>query len=432
MLRALREPGVERVRAIQALKAAAAAIAAWAVAGWWWEAPMAMMAPWSAVLIVRATVYQSVRCAVQQFLAIALGTVAAAGAGTLTGGTLTAMVIALPLTALAGSHPKFGEYGLSASATAVFVLTYSSYSGTAIGHRLVECLVGSVIGVAVNALVLPPLDLRQVEESLVHMRRRAADLLSAIAEGVGHGRDVQSAAQQWHEESRRLGSALTALREARHRTGESCRMNPVVLVRGGPEALPAEWWDEHWERLAEHVRALTGTLVHAGAEPGRPPPPLPAVAELAGVLAAASRLCALEPVSTQEQGPYAYDSRDFEEVRRTAWEAHARLTASATGTGADMAGAAVIGALSAHTRHLLEELDQTRRRAPEPRTPGRRGPRSRRRGARSGSRRVSRRRASSHPVEHDARPMGHPEAAARGPCARSSPPDPLRLIDLRA
>lgn len=57
--------GAERVQAIQALKTAAAAVLAWTVAGWWWEARMAMMAPWSAVLIVRAIVYQSVRCAGQ-------------------------------------------------------------------------------------------------------------------------------------------------------------------------------------------------------------------------------------------------------------------------------------------------------------------------------------------------------------------------------
>lgn len=403
-LSALREPGEERVRAIQALKAAAAAVLAWAVAGWWWQAPMAMMAPWSAVLIVRATVYQSVRCAGQQFLAIALGTVAAAGAGTLTGGTLTAMMIALPLTALAGSHPKFGEYGLSAAATAVFVLTYGSYSGADIGHRLVESLVGSVIGIAVNAFVLPPLDLRQVEQSLTHMRHRTAELLAAIAEGVGRGHGTR-AAQHWHEESRRLGSALTALRDARHRTGESCRMNPVVLVHGGHETLPAPWWDEHWERLAEHVRALTGALVHVGGETCPPPPP-GAAAELAEVLAAASRLCALEPVSAQEQG--AYQGRGFDEARRTAWEAHARLTAYATGTGTggECARTAIVGALSAHTRHLLEELDRARLRAGEPGPPERRGPRTRRR----------------RPARRPRRPARRTDRAPAPPAARQPPP----------
>ncbi|MEU9144084.1 FUSC family protein [Streptomyces sp. NPDC048349] len=413
VLSALREPGEERVRAIQALKAAAAALAAWAVAGWWWQAPMAMMAPWSAVLLVRATVYQSVRCAGQQFLAIALGTVAAAGAGTLTGGTLTAMMIALPLTALAGSHPKFGEYGLSAAATAVFVLTYGRYSGVDIGHRLVESLVGSVIGIAVNAFVLPPLDLSRVEQSLTHVRRRTAELLATIAEGVGRDHGTP-AVRQWHEESRRLGSALTALRDARQFSGESCRMNPAVLVHGGHGTLPAPWWDEHWERLAEHVRALTGTLVHVGGDTCPAPPPR-AVAELAEVLAAASRLCAREPVSAEEPDPY--HCHGYEGVRRTAWEAHARLTGYATGTGPDCARAAIVGALSAHTRHLLEELDRARLRAPELRTPGRRS--ARRRGRAPGVRRGR----SSSPARTSrtpSRPWSSPTPTA-GSCGAVQP-----------
>ncbi|MEU9234001.1 FUSC family protein [Streptomyces subrutilus] len=383
---ALRTPGAERLRAVQALKAAGAAVLAWAIAGWWWEAPMAIMAPWSAVLLVRATVYQSVRCSGQQFLAIALGTVTAALAGTLTGNTLTAMIVSLPVTALAGSHRAFGEYGLSASATAVFVLTYGSYSAADIGHRLVESLVGSVIGIAVNAFVLPPRDLRRVEQSLDRMRRHTCDLLSEIAQGLRRDADTR-AARRWHEEARRLGSALTALRDAREHTGEVCRMNPAVLVHGGREALPAQWWDEHWERLAEQVRALTVTLVHLTATAETSPPlPRRAVTGLAETLAAAARLCELEPVSGQEQDPY--DHRDRDERWRTAWDAHTRLSASAT--GADPVSAETIAALAAHTRQLLEELHRAQRHPPEPRPPEHHGLRIRRRRPTRRTRRPSR------------------------------------------
>ncbi|MET9324141.1 aromatic acid exporter family protein [Streptomyces sp. NPDC003038] len=379
---ALREPGPERNQAIQALKAAAAAVLAWALAGWWWEAPMAMMAPWSAVLLVRATVYQSVRCAGQQFLAIAVGTVTAAGAATLTGNTLAAMMLALPLTALAGNHPRFGEYGLSASATAVFVLTYGTYSGADIGYRLLESMLGSLIGVAVNALVLPPTDMRQVEQSLEHMRRRTADLLSAISDGLGQVHEDRTA-ESWHAEARSLGSALTALRNARHHTGESHRMNPAVLVRGC-DALPEQWWDEHWERLAEHVRALTGTLVHVS-EKASPPLPCRAVTDLAEVLAASARLCEIEPVSPREPRPPGCPESD--EVWRTAWDAHDRLTRHVAGT--DCAGAATIGALSAHARQLLQELHHARGRACEPQAPARHGIRRRRRRSRRRKRRLT-------------------------------------------
>ncbi len=53
---------------VQSLKAAGAAAVAWAVTGWWLEAPMALMAPWAAVALVQGTVYRSLRSAVQLFL----------------------------------------------------------------------------------------------------------------------------------------------------------------------------------------------------------------------------------------------------------------------------------------------------------------------------------------------------------------------------
>ncbi len=68
----------DRYQVVQSLKAAAAAIIAWALTGWWLEAPMALMAPWAAVALVQGTVYRSLRTAVQLFVMIATGTLLAA------------------------------------------------------------------------------------------------------------------------------------------------------------------------------------------------------------------------------------------------------------------------------------------------------------------------------------------------------------------
>ncbi|MBC7267555.1 MAG: FUSC family protein, partial [Streptomyces sp.] len=58
---AWRGPGRERDLAVQSLKAAAAALLAWLVAREWLGDPMALMAPWVAVVLVQATVYSSLR-----------------------------------------------------------------------------------------------------------------------------------------------------------------------------------------------------------------------------------------------------------------------------------------------------------------------------------------------------------------------------------
>lgn len=154
--RALSGPGPERDTAVQALKAAAAALIAWALAGWWWEAPMAMLAPWTALFLVQSTVYRSLKTALQQFVVVVVGTLLATGAGALTGNTMFAMLIALPVTTLFGSYARFGTQGLNAPTAALFVLVYGTYSGFDILHRFLETLLGAAIGLTVNALVLPP------------------------------------------------------------------------------------------------------------------------------------------------------------------------------------------------------------------------------------------------------------------------------------
>jgi hypothetical protein len=85
-------PGPERDSVVQSLKAAAAAVLAWALVGWSFKAPLALMAPWTALALVDATVYRSVRSGLQQFAVIAVGAVAASVAMAVTGGgTLGAM-----------------------------------------------------------------------------------------------------------------------------------------------------------------------------------------------------------------------------------------------------------------------------------------------------------------------------------------------------
>lgn len=145
----------DRYQLVQSLKAAAAAALAWALTGWWLAAPMALMAPWAAVALVQGTVYRSVRSAVELLAMMSSGTLLAAGAAAITGNTMAAMLIALPLTVLLGNWLPVGEQGLYAPTTALFVLAYGTYSLPAVGHRLLETVVGAAVGIAVNAIVLP-------------------------------------------------------------------------------------------------------------------------------------------------------------------------------------------------------------------------------------------------------------------------------------
>ncbi|MFF8289568.1 aromatic acid exporter family protein [Streptomyces sp. NPDC016309] len=371
--RALTGPGPERDLAVQAVKAAGAAILAWAVAGWWWQAPLALMAPWTAVALVQSTVYRSVRTGVQQVVLIAAGTVLAAAAAGLTGDTMAAMALVLPVTALLGNYSRFEDQGVYASTTALFVLVYGSYSGFDILHRLLETLLGAVIGIAVNALVLPPVHLRHAHESLCRVPRDGAELLRTMAGEMERGH-ARHQAQEWHNRARTLPQRLADLRNARMWTRESLRLNPAGRIRRPGPALPSTQWDAAWERIADHLTALTRTLVEAAGEsPRLRPPPDTVLAEVPPLLYALADVCEADSAALRAPGGVrgpdgapgrcgdgdAGDAGDVgdgrEEALGRAWEAHRRLKARLVDQDGETATS--VGGLVAELQQLLHDLD---------------------------------------------------------------------------
>lgn len=267
---AWRGPGRERDLVVQSLKAAGAALLAWVLAKDVLGDPMAMMAPWVALVMVQATVFSSLRQAAQQLTAICAGTLLASAAQSLTGNTLGALAVSLPLLMLLANWSRFGDQGIYGATTAVFTLAAGSVTAASVGHRVGQAALGAVIGVAVNAFVLPPIHLRDVRENLSALAREAGDVLCAVAEGLRRGDWDADAAADWSHRSARLEYRLESLRSARGWSRESLRLTNRALRALGrvPSDMPPEEEDERWSRVTGHVRALTRTLAVA-ADDGR-------------------------------------------------------------------------------------------------------------------------------------------------------------------
>ncbi|MEU6487467.1 aromatic acid exporter family protein [Streptomyces sp. NPDC046887] len=344
--------GPERDLAVQALKAAAAAVLAWAVAGWWWSAPLALMAPWTAIVLVQNTVYRSLRTGLQQVVLIAAGTVLAALAFALTGSTMASMALVLPVTMLLGNYSRFGDQGVYASTTALFVLVYGSFSGYDIAHRLLETLVGAVIGIGVNAFVLPPEHLRHAHDTLYRLPRDTAAVLRDMAEEMKDGYD-RAEAQEWHTRAQRLPRLLDDIRNARLWKRESDRFNPARRMRRrGPE-LPSSDWDAAWERITDHLSALTGLLAEAvGDEARLRPPSGEALADLPELMRAMAEVCEGDCAALGGGCPAQPVDRD--EAMARAWDAHRRLKAWVAHQ--DEETAVSLGALVSELQQTLYDL----------------------------------------------------------------------------
>ncbi|GGQ12658.1 aromatic acid exporter family protein [Streptomyces mutabilis] len=356
---AWRGPGRERDLVVQSLKAAGAALIAWAVAGVWLDDPMALMAPWVALVLVQATVYSSVRQAGQQFTAICAGALMASAAQTITDDTTGALALSLPVLMLISNWSRFGGQGIYTATTAVFVLASgTAVSASAVGHRVGQAALGAVIGVAVNAFVLPPIHLRDVRENLAGLAREAGDVLHTVAADLPESEwDAQTAAG-WSNDAARLQRRLKALESARSWSRESLRLTsgPLRALRRAPTAaVPPEEEDQRWSRVTGNISALTRTLAVAADENRTPAPPQGPVLDLyARLLRLIGDSCRAEADRLLGE---AADPRPEEATDATMEELHRRLQdglREEAGQGA--ARTAVLGTLLLQAENLWAEV----------------------------------------------------------------------------
>ncbi|MGA4983153.1 FUSC family protein [Streptomyces cellulosae] len=356
----VRGPGRERDLLVQSLKAALAALLAWLVAQVWLGDPMALMAPWVALVLVQATVYSSLVTGARQFAAICVGALVASGAQAVTDDNTGALALSVPVLVLLSNWRRFGDQGIYAATTAVFTIASGTVSVEAVGHRLGQAALGAVIGVAVNAFVLPPVHLRDVRENLAALAREAGEVLSAVAGDLREGEwDAQTAVGRLNT-AKRLQDRLDALRSARGWSRESLLLTSGwlrTLHRAPTEALPSEDEDERLGRVTGHVTALTRSLAVAADEKRSAAAPDPEVlrsyGKLLELLADSCRAEADRLLGEKEPGDPLLDERTDAAMR----ELHTALQESLTQeAGQGAARTAVLGTLVLQAENLWADL----------------------------------------------------------------------------
>ncbi|MER7868169.1 FUSC family protein [Streptomyces cellulosae] len=357
----VRGPGRERDLLVQSLKAALAALLAWLVAQVWLGDPMALMAPWVALVLVQATVYSSLVTGARQFAAICVGALVASGAQAVTDDNTGALALSVPVLVLLSNWRRFGDQGIYAATTAVFTIASGTVSVEAVGHRLGQAALGAVIGVAVNAFVLPPVHLRDVRENLAALAREAGEVLSAVAGDLREGEwDAQTAVGRLNT-AKRLQDRLDALRSARGWSRESLLLTSGwlrTLHRAPTEALPSEDEDERLGRVTGHVTALTRSLAVAADEERSAAAPDPEVlrsyGKLLELLADSCRAEADRLLGEKEPGDPLLDERTDAAMRELHTALQEGLTQEA-GQGA--ARTAVLGTLVLQAENLWADLN---------------------------------------------------------------------------
>ncbi|MFI7481827.1 aromatic acid exporter family protein [Kocuria sp. M1R5S2] len=223
---------IRGARILLALKTALAVALSWVVAqrmpGVIDDYPY--YAPLGAISAMYPTVLGSVRAGLQTVAGLALGIALAAGVLLLGNPNLFSVSAAVGVGVLLAGIRRLGAGAEYVPVGALFVLIIGGQDaeGYSAGF-LVQMSVGVVIGLAVNALVLPPLDFRSARLQLGRLQGVVVDYLEDVGRELAE--PGSTAGRDWQERNHALVRITGEVREAVDESAQSARGNPRVLLR---------------------------------------------------------------------------------------------------------------------------------------------------------------------------------------------------------
>jgi uncharacterized membrane protein YccC len=240
-----------------AVKAAIAAVAAWALARYAVGQPDPYFAPLAALLGVYPTVARSLRESVQYVGGFLLGAALAIPVGMLLGPGLAGIaVIAVAGVLVSGWH-RLGDQSPQVTFTALFALLLGGYQPLHyVTHRMIDVGIGVVTGLVVNVVVFPPLQLRPAEHAIAQWGEEIARTLEDLSRAAA---DPAAGMRSWARHDRQLTTAAGQARAAAGRARESLRWNPrAVAHRSVPQSDGAVL--DALEELTARTRAVARSL----------------------------------------------------------------------------------------------------------------------------------------------------------------------------
>jgi uncharacterized membrane protein YccC len=171
-----------RVPVLQVLKASVATIAAWLITSWLMPGPLPIFAAIAALLVVQPSVNQSFGKAIERSIGVILGVIVATGLSLAFGEHAWVVLIAIVAAMLIAWGLKMTP-GTSnqVAISAILVLALGAASPEYSLQRIVETLIGAVIGVVVNVLIVPPVAVAPARRDLGLLGGELAGSLDRLA-----------------------------------------------------------------------------------------------------------------------------------------------------------------------------------------------------------------------------------------------------------
>jgi uncharacterized membrane protein YccC len=210
------------------------------------RSPPPLIAALTALLVVQATLSSTLTNGVQRVLSVVAGVALAMLFVTVVGLTWWSLAALVAAAIVVGQLLRLGPHLVEVPISAMLVLGVGYSAGTqSTGYgRIVETVIGAVVGVLVNVLFPPPVQSRFAGQSVARLAEEIAALLDEAATQLPAGPSSEQTAR-WLEDARRLNRHVPRVDRALTHAEESRRLNVRALgaprstrsLRGGLDSL---------------------------------------------------------------------------------------------------------------------------------------------------------------------------------------------------
>jgi uncharacterized membrane protein YgaE (UPF0421/DUF939 family) len=215
-----------RIPLLQAAKTSVATVLAWLTAQLLLPAELPIFASIAALLVVQPSINQSLGKAVERSLGVVGGVLVAFGVGLLFGHSSWIVLLAIVLCILLAWALRLSPGSANQiPISAMLVLSIGSATPNYALDRIIETIIGAAIALVVNVLIVPPVLLQPVRDSVGLLAGEVADTMGRVATAL---RTPQTYAQleELMIQARLLRPMLAATDKAIAQAEESLTLNP--------------------------------------------------------------------------------------------------------------------------------------------------------------------------------------------------------------
>ncbi|MER6982722.1 aromatic acid exporter family protein, partial [Streptomyces carpinensis] len=177
-LRRHRDPVV-----VQALRSTVAATIAYVIAKRLSPEPVPLTAPLTALLVVQVTLFATLTTSIRRVNSVVAGVVVAIAFSLLVGLTWWSLALVILAGLGVGHLVRVDEFVAEVAISAMLVLGVTTVGSTA-WARIVETLIGAVVGMGCNLLLAPPVWTEHAGESIDGLARRMRQLMLHMGDEV--------------------------------------------------------------------------------------------------------------------------------------------------------------------------------------------------------------------------------------------------------